>query len=206
MEKKRLLSKLSFAGKEENEEEEDSEKLSKTKLAASAVSKTEIANVTLKISTKKDPTIDKSFLPDKLRDEQLLDEKIQIEKEWKGKQVFIQEEELEITYSYWDGTGHHRKVIVKKGNTIGEFLEKVQQICQEFSRSISGSAENLLYIKEDLIIPHDITFYDLIVTKTRGKSGPLFHFDVHDHIQMGAIDNRIEKDESHPGKVVERRW
>lgn len=44
------------------------------------------------------------------------------------------------------------------------------------------------------------SFYDLIVTKARGKSGPLFHFDVHDDIRI-VHDTRIEKDESHPGKV-----
>lgn len=27
------------------------------------------------------------------------------------------------------------------------------------------------------------SFYDLIVTKARGKSGPLFHFDVHDDVR-----------------------
>lgn len=47
------------------------------------------------------------------------------------------------------------------------------------------------------------SFYDLIVTKARGKSGPLFHFDVHDDIRI-VHDTRIEKDESHPGKVCVR--
>ena len=45
-------------------------------------------------------------------------------------------------------------------------------------------------LQEDLIIPHSYSFYDLIVTKARGKSGPLFHFDVHDDvrvIQVGAL-------------------
>ena len=60
-------------------------------------------------------------------------------------------------------------------------------------------------MKEDLIIPHPITFYELILTKARGKSGPLFHFDVHDDIRL-TDDHRIEKDESHPGKIVEKRW
>ena len=55
-------------------------------------------------------------------------------------------------------------------------------------------------------MPHDLTFYDLIVCRARGKSGPLFHFDVHDDIRVGAIDVRVEKDESHPGKVVQRHW
>ncbi len=45
----------------------------------------------------------------------------------------------------------------------------------------------------------------MIVTKARGKSGPLFHFDVHDDVRL-VSDATIEKDESHPGKVVQRSW
>lgn len=60
-------------------------------------------------------------------------------------------------------------------------------------------------MKEDLIIPHQHSFYELIVNKARGKSGPLFHFDVHEDVRTTA-DATIEKDESHAGKVVERHW
>lgn len=49
------------------------------------------------------------------------------------------------------------------------------------------------------------TFYDFIVNKARGKSGPLFNFDVHDDVRLLA-DATVEKDESHAGKVVERSW
>ena len=59
--------------------------------------------------------------------------------------------------------------------------------------------------QEDLIIPHHYTFYDFIVNKARGKSGPLFNFDVHDDVRLLA-DASLEKDESHAGKVVERSW
>lgn len=64
----------------------------------------------------------------------------------------------------------------------------------------------------------------MIVTKARGKSGPLFHFDVHEDIRL-LHDATVEKDEvsihftfiiilnhlligiqSHAAKVVERRW
>ena len=48
-----------------------------------------------------------------------------------------------------------------------------------------------------------ISFYDLIVTKARGKSGPLFHFDVHDDVRLVG-DVRVEKDESHPGMLSRR--
>lgn len=57
----------------------------------------------------------------------------------------------------------------------------------------------------DLILPHHFTFYDFILNKARGKSGPLFHFDVHDDVRLAA-DATVEKDESHAGKVVERHW
>jgi len=90
----------------------------------------------------------------------------------------------------------------KKGTTIEQFLELVRQ---EFKELRGVSAENLLFVKEDLIIPHHFSFYDLIVSKARGKSGPLFHFDVHDDIRV-VNDASIEKDESHAAKVVERRW
>lgn len=64
------------------------------------------------------------------------------------------------------------------------------------------------------------TFYDFIINKARGKSGPLFNFDVHDDIRL-LSDASKEKDEvsysgshaaghtnaqSHAGKVVERSW
>ena len=109
-------------------------------------------------------------------------------------------------YSYWDGSGHRKVIQVTKGTTIGKFLEAVkQQIMGEFSTVRSVNVEDLVYVKEDLIIPQHFSFYDLIITKARGKSGPLFHFDVHDDIRL-INDATVEKDESHPGKVVERRW
>jgi len=43
------------------------------------------------------------------------------------------------------------------------------------------------------------------MSKARGKSGPLFNFDVHDDVRLLA-DATVEKDESHAGKVVERSW
>ena len=56
-----------------------------------------------------------------------------------------------------------------------------------------------MYVKEDLVLPHNISFYDLIISKARGKSGPLFHFDVYDDVRMEHNAN-IEKEESHAGE------
>ena len=44
---------------------------------------------------------------------------------------------------------------VSKKTTIGKYLELVkQQLVSEFAELRGVGAENLIYIKEDLIIPH----------------------------------------------------
>lgn len=87
-----------------------------------------------------------------------------------------------------------------------QFLELVRQdLLPAFHELKSVSSDGLLYVKEDVIIPHHFSFYDLISSRARGKSGPLFHFDVHDDLRIGSVDVRVEKDESHPGKILERR-
>ncbi len=62
------------------------------------------------------------------------------------------------------------------------------------------SVSNMMYVKEDLILPHSVSFYDLIVNKARGKSGPLFNFDVHEDIRL-QNDASVEKEEAHAGGV-----
>ena len=64
-----------------------------------------------------------------------------------------------ITYSYWDGHGHRREVLMKQGNTIETFLRAVQK---DFPELAGTSTSDLLYIKEDLIIPANYTFYELV--------------------------------------------
>jgi hypothetical protein len=66
---------------------------------------------------------------------------------------------------------------------------------------VHASLFNILILN---VLQH-YTFYDFIVSKARGKSGPLFNFDVHDDVRLLA-DATKEKDESHAGKVVERNY
>ncbi|KAJ8079098.1 hypothetical protein AAF712_006476 [Marasmius tenuissimus] len=150
----------------------------------------------------KNPNVDTSFLPDREREEAERKERERLRQEWLKKQEDLKYEDIEITYSYWDGSGHRKTVTCKKGDLISTFLEKCRQ---QFPELRGVSVDNLMYIKEDLIIPHHYTFYDFIVNKARGKSGPLFNFDVHDDVRLLA-DATKEKDESHAGKVVERSY
>jgi len=150
----------------------------------------------------KNPAVNTAFLPDKDREEAEARERERLANEWLEEQERLKNEEIEITYSYYDGSGHRRTTSVKKGTTVDQFLEVARQ---EFKELRGVSSENLLFVKEDLMIPHHFSFYDLIVSKARGKSGPLFSFDVHEDVRL-INDATKEKDESHAGKVVERRW
>ncbi|PVU95601.1 hypothetical protein BB559_002677, partial [Furculomyces boomerangus] len=150
----------------------------------------------------KNPTVDTSFLPDKERDDIEKTLREQYRQLWLEQQETLKNETVEITYSYWDGSGHRKKTLCKKGDSISTFLEKSKAQNTEI-RGVHP--DNLMYIKEDLIIPHHHTFYDFIINKTRGKSGPLFNFEAHEDIRL-VNDASVEKEDSHVGKVCTRQW
>lgn len=55
-------------------------------------------------------------------------------------------------------------------------------------------------LQEDLILPHHLSFHELIINKARGKSGPLFDFGVKDDIRLLG-DASMESQDVHAGKV-----
>ncbi|XP_057656253.1 protein FAM50 homolog [Diorhabda carinulata] len=200
---KKQIQALSFSLEEaEGNDEEDEEILESSRFKRS---NEEIHKSNLK-KIRKDPNVDTSFLPDREREEEENRMREELRQEWAEQQEKLKEEEIDITFSYWDGSGHRRTVRVKKGNSIYQFLQKVLELLRrEFSELKTVMADQLMYVKEDLILPHHYTFYDFIVTKARGKSGPLFQFDVHDDIRL-LSDASIEKEDSHAGKVLLRSW
>ncbi|XP_043829870.1 protein FAM50A isoform X2 [Dromiciops gliroides] len=219
-EEKRKISSLSFTLDEEEEpEEEDEEDGVEEGVRGEDMNKNRRGSYPQRVNSLngeavpskkrklgKNPDVDTSFLPDRDREEEENRLREELRQEWEAKQEKIKSEEIEITFSYWDGSGHRRTVKMKKGNTMQQFLQKALEILRkDFSELRSAGVEQLMYIKEDLIIPHHHSFYDFIVTKARGKSGPLFNFDVHDDVRL-LSDATVEKDESHAGKVVLRSW
>ncbi|XP_045394208.1 protein FAM50A isoform X3 [Lemur catta] len=227
-EAKRKISSLSFTLEEEEEGGEEEEE--EVAMYEEELEREEITTKKRKLG--KNPDVDTSFLPDRDREEEENRLREELRQEWEAKQEKIKSEEIEITFSYWDGSGHRRTVKMKKGNTMQQFLQKALEILRkDFSElrqlppflgrgcclSVqtlppfsfrSAGVEQLMYIKEDLIIPHHHSFYDFIVTKARGKSGPLFNFDVHDDVRL-LSDATVEKDEvrrcPEPGRAVPRR-
>jgi len=205
---KRPRPALSFMGQLEEEEEDTSDRGIAAASQASAASHAGTVIVSSKrprVLTK-DPTVATGFLPDPEREAAEARLRASLEAEWAAQQERARAEKIEVVYSWWDGTGHRRTIVVPKGASVGRFLEWVRQdLLVEFPALRALSSDALLFVKEDCIMPHGVTFHELIARKARGKSGPLFAFDVHDDVRTLA-DARVEKDESHPGKIVERRW
>ncbi|XP_061113165.1 protein FAM50A [Conger conger] len=201
---KRKIASLSFNPEDEDEDDDEEEEVEDDDDRLDDEEEDYIPMKKKKLG--KNPDVDTSFLPDRDREEEENRLREELRQEWERKQEKIKSEEIEITFSYWDGSGHRRTVKMKKGNTMQQFLQKALEVLRkDFSELRSAGVEQLMYIKEDLIIPHHHSFYDFIVTKARGKSGPLFNFDVHEDVRL-LSDATVEKDESHAGKVVLRSW
>lgn len=198
---KRQIQALSFHNEDGEEDEE-----AKEECASWKEQKDDTLDKKLRKRIRKDPTADTSFLPDREREEEENRLREELRQEWSEQQLKLKEEEIDITFSYWDGSGHRRTVRIKKGHSVYQFLQKVLELLRrEFSELKTVMADQLMYVKEDLILPHHYTFYDFIVTKARGKSGPLFQFDVHEDVRL-VSDASVEKEESHAGKVLMRSW
>lgn len=60
----------------------------------------------------KNPAVDTSFLPDRDREEQERRMREDLRRKWLKEQETIKNEEIEVTYSYWDGSGHRKSVTV----------------------------------------------------------------------------------------------
>ncbi|XP_042265607.1 protein FAM50A isoform X2 [Thunnus albacares] len=144
-EQKRKIASLSFNPEDEEDEEEDEEE----EQDYSPVRKKKLG---------KNPDVDTSFLPDRDREEEENRLREELRQEWELKQEKIKSEEIEITFSYWDGSGHRKTVKMKKGNTIQNFLQRALEVLRkDFSELRSAGVEQLMYIKEDLIIPHPVS-------------------------------------------------
>lgn len=62
---------------------------------------------------RKNPNVDTSFLPDREREEAERKERERLRIEWLQKQEHTKKEEIEVIYSFWDGSGHRKSVTVR---------------------------------------------------------------------------------------------
>uniref|UniRef100_A0A8C9EEL5 Family with sequence similarity 50 member A n=1 Tax=Phocoena sinus TaxID=42100 RepID=A0A8C9EEL5_PHOSS len=106
-EAKRKISSLSFTLEEEDEAGDEEEEAT---MDDDELEREEITTKKRKLG--KNPDVDTSFLPDRDREEEENRLREELRQEWEAKQEKIKSEEIEITFSYWDGSGHRRTVKV----------------------------------------------------------------------------------------------
>eukprot|EP00624_Nannochloropsis_granulata_P000936 evm.model.NODE_14087_length_57995_cov_43.650368.7 len=132
--KQTKVARLSFAMGGDNDEDDDSnddggrssrptKKIDTVTSPSSSGSSTSFFK---KRKTLKNPEAETSFLrdPEEEKEHALLRENLKLE--WLAEQERVKEEILEVTYSYWDGSGHRRVLKCKKGTTIAKFVEMVK--------------------------------------------------------------------------------
>jgi len=181
LEKKRK-SKLSFAFDEEevNDASEAgtasaNESSSKPSRSASVL-ETDDDPTTVKrkrIKLGKDPTVNTSFLPDREREEQ---ERIANElkrQEWLKRQEEIKVETVELQFAYYDGLSHLGSVSVKKGEPVFNLIDRAKK---GFPAIRDIATEKLMFAKDDVIIPQELSLYYFQAHEVKGKHGPLFEF------------------------------
>jgi protein FAM50 len=108
------------------------------------------------------------------------------------------------------------------------FLSKALEVLRRenmFNELKSASVDQLIFVKDDVILPHHYSFYDFIVTRARGRTGLLFTFT--EALKPNAIievpatattttmdltassssnDNQLTGQMSHAGKICLRSW
>ena len=110
--KKTQKSTLSFALEDEGDEQDSSVNGTSSNSPAPGSGADEDGKPTKKTKLGKNPTVDTSFLPDREREETERKEREELRQEWLRKQEELKNEDIEITYSYWDGSGHRKSVLV----------------------------------------------------------------------------------------------
>merc|ERR1739838_94834 len=155
----------------------------------------------------KDTSVDTSHLPDKGRLEKLRLLHIELTEKYQEEREKKMNSRVKICFSYWDGAGHRDDVNMLQKDSVFDFLcaARTKLINTSMPQVQKIRVENLLFVKEDIILPNDISFFELREKEAWGKTGPLYDFEVYDDLRINA-DIRTAGRKSHPGKIVTRSW
>ncbi|CAF1646046.1 unnamed protein product, partial [Didymodactylos carnosus] len=129
------------------------------------------------------------------------------------------------------GSGHRRSLRIKKRMTIQQFLLKALEVLRRenmFNELKSSTVDQLMFVKDDVILPHHYSFYDFIVTRARGRSGLLFTFteplklntivevspttatsistDNNTNTNVSNDNSNTSQQSTHAGKICLRSW
>ena len=210
--KKRISkNQLSFADDDDAEDFLDMKPASKKSKNSSNIDIKQPVNLVEKTVTK-DPSVDTSFLPDNAREERdrLLEEERR--QKWLRRQDDIKAQEIKIPYSFWDGTKNEGTVTCKKSDPI---LKVVQKCKDQISNLKKYPVEELAVVMQELILPHHLFVYDLLLNKTHGPNNVMLfgkqNYDIDGNPddfakQFCAEGKYIVHQDTEPLTLVFRQW
>lgn len=109
----------------------------------------------------------------------------QLRKEFVAMQEVVKATDIVLPFVFYDGTNiPGGRCRVKKGDQIWLFLDKARKVGAELgvggdkSRSqwARVSVDDLMLVRNEIIIPHHYDFYHFTINKTVGYAGRLFNF------------------------------
>ena len=70
---------------------------------------------------------------------------------------------IKISYCYWDGRGNKRRIVIRKGDSIRDVIEKWLKRIQKENKDLSGvTPDTFMAIKADIILPNHILIMDIL--------------------------------------------
>ena len=111
-------------------------------------------------------------------------------------------EPMKLTFMYWDGSSNRYSTTIAKSTTVSDFLAQARDILvKDFPVLKKVPSDLLLFVKGDMILPHFVTFYDLLIAEAQGRTGPILTLH-----KSRENDSDIDIDDAGVGKVLERKW
>lgn len=138
--------KLSFKYDDDDDDENSADEIKLIKPAS-------------KFKRGKDPSVNTDFLPDKDRDDALLEETQKQRAQWLDAQERLKEELFTIDYCFYDGTSQRKSMKLRKGETVRYFLDEARL---HFPELKGVSLNDLMFIKDHFYVPDHYTFYELM--------------------------------------------
>ncbi|KAK9449332.1 XAP5, circadian clock regulator-domain-containing protein [Limtongia smithiae] len=191
---------------EEEEEEEEGSVVVAAKLKATKKRSTKVQKSKLSFADdaqeedipptsakrrKVDATVDTSFIKTKQSATWEAEQRETLRREYLQQQEQIRQEKVDLQFCYYDGTCTSSSVQIKKGDQVWVMLDRTRKNRKELHR---GTVDDMMLVRDNIIIPHHYEFYYFVQHETRTKLGLLFDFE-----HMDGEDTRRTK-------VVYRPW
>lgn len=78
---------------------------------------------------------------------------------------------VKISYWYWDGRGNKRRIVIKKGDSIRDVIEKCLKRIQKENKDLLGATpDTFMAIKADYILPNHILIMDILAQQRQDGS------------------------------------